>query len=363
MPINVPSNISSLSPQDFMTAYNKAMLGASSHTIQRGSTHMQNKALMQSTMGAFLNAATPEQKAYYDKWQAEHQQSGGLFSSLGAMAKDLGPLAIAGAGLAFGAPMLSNAMGAGAGATTAATEGAGAGLGASVGDLTASSIADPLAGAGMAGASATGLTGASAGLGATTAGLGTAATGGGLSSAISSIFGGGGGSGMSSISSTVSNLLGLGQSIYGLVSSPSPSQAGQQAQQMVDPFSAYRPQYAAQLSNLMQNPSSVTSLPGYQFELGQGTQALERTLAAKGQQQSGQEQIALQQYGEGLAGKYYQQDLQNLMTLSGAGVAPTYGGTAGIAAANAAGANQAQNIGGLIGGLQNIFSGGTVSGI
>ena len=77
-------------------------------------------------------------------------------------------------------------------------------------------------------------------------------------------------------------------------------------------------------------------------------------MSATGQGVSGAEQMALYNQGMTQQNQYYQQDLSNLMTLSGANANPAAGGQAAI---NATGQqNQATNQG--IGGL---FSGGSNS--
>ena len=79
----------------------------------------------------------------------------------------------------------------------------------------------------------------------------------------------------------------------------------------------------------------LSNLPGYQFQLTQGTQAVDRNLAAQGLLQSGAAGKELQQYGQGLAQSYagqYTQGLQNLSQMGQAGAAGV--ATAGMNAAN-----------------------------
>lgn len=102
-----------------------------------------------------------------------------------------------------------------------------------------------------------------------------------------------------------------------------------QIQNMIDPFAPYRAQYAGQLNQLMANPASVTSLPGYQFLQDQGMQTVQRGLSAQGKTVSGQEQLALQEQGQGLANKYLGDQYTRLAQLSGANANPGAGGTAG----------------------------------
>lgn len=120
--------------------------------------------------------------------------------------------------------------------------------------------------------------------------------------------------------------LGLVQGVQGVMGGN--SQDAGAAQRAMDPFAPYRAQYAQQLNQLMADPSSVTSLPGYQFQQQQGQQAVERTLAAQGRTVSGQEQIELQKYGQGQAGQYYNDQYNKLAQLSGASTSPALGGQA-----------------------------------
>jgi len=117
-----------------------------------------------------------------------------------------------------------------------------------------------------------------------------------------------------------------------------------------DPFSAYRPQYAAQLQNLMNNPNSVTQTPGYQFNLAQGLQGLQAQQAAQGRLVSGGALIQGQQFGQNLAQQSYNDQLKTLMALSGANQSPATGATGmqNIAASN---------LGSTLGGWQSIAGG------
>lgn len=105
--------------------------------------------------------------------------------------------------------------------------------------------------------------------------------------------------------------------------------SGRQVQPgQADPFSAYRPQYAAQLQNLMNNPNSVTQTPGYQFNLSQGLQGLQAQQAAQGRLVSGGALLQGQQFGQNLAQQSYQDQLKTLMALSGASQSPAAGASA-----------------------------------
>ena len=128
------------------------------------------------------------------------------------------------------------------------------------------------------------------------------------------------------------------------------SSGGQQATNQANPLAPYQQGWAQQLNQLMQNPSSITSTPGYTFGMGQGLQALQRTMAGAGQTQSGQEQIDLQQYGQGYAGQQLQQQISTLGNLS----------TGNAVQGQQAGVQQQQyglqNIGQGLGALANIYN-------
>ena len=69
--------------------------------------------------------------------------------------------------------------------------------------------------------------------------------------------------------------------------------------------------------------------PGYQFRFSEGMRATERGMAAKGYNQSGNVQAALQERGQGLASQEYNNILTRLTDLGSAGT------QAGIAGAGA----------------------------
>ena len=165
------------------------------------------------------------------------------------------------------------------------------------------------------------------------------------------------------------SLLGGAESLFG-------GSGGQQMdpnvmRDMADPFWRSRGQYQDQLQNLMNNPGSVQNLPGYQFQMQQGTQAVERGMAATGQRQSGAEQVALQEVGQGVASSFYDKQLHTLMGLSGANANPGQGANAYMGAnewnMGLNQQNQANTMGGLgmMGGairsLQGIYGGNTGS--
>ena len=66
------------------------------------------------------------------------------------------------------------------------------------------------------------------------------------------------------------------------------------------------------LNELLQNPSSITSTPGYQFAYNQGLEAVNRTAAAKGQLGSGNRLYDLTKFGQGLASQTYNNTVSQL---------------------------------------------------
>jgi hypothetical protein len=121
-----------------------------------------------------------------------------------------------------------------------------------------------------------------------------------------------------------------------------------------DPYASYRPAAAQKLQTLMNNPGSAANT-----SYGQAmSQAASREMAAQGYTGSGNAIVAAANAG----GTAYQQEFNNLVTLSGAGQSPA---SAQSAANQQADFQQQQNtqtagqIGGLIG---NIFGGSGSSG-
>lgn len=115
-------------------------------------------------------------------------------------------------------------------------------------------------------------------------------------------------------------LYGLGRTISGngLPSMGEIINYGREAGALADPFATQRAQYQQQLQQLMADPSSIQGTPGYQFRLGQGVNALDRSAAAKGMLHSGNQLYDLENYAQGLASTEYDNQLNRLMTLSGA---------------------------------------------
>lgn len=143
---------------------------------------------------------------------------------------------------------------------------------------------------------------------------------------------------------TLSDLIGgLGQTAGGIWSGLDSLSMGGELASIADPFRQYRGQfgqqlsssqtgagsaqnlmqqggqqagnYASMLQNLAQNPGSIYSDPTYQAAFGQGTEAINRSLAASGMNLSGNQLTALQNYGMTQGANFYNQRLQQLSGL------------------------------------------------
>jgi hypothetical protein len=94
------------------------------------------------------------------------------------------------------------------------------------------------------------------------------------------------------------------------------------------------------IQKLLGDPNSITSDPGYQFGLNQGTKALNSGAAARGMTYSGQQGKALQRYGNDFAGTKLDQSFNRLAAVAGIGqTANAQGGVLGANYANNAGNN------------------------
>lgn len=204
--------------------------------------------------------------------------------------------------------------------------------------------------------------------------LGQLTGGGKMPTGTDSSGGAGGGNALGDIGSLL-GLLGLGRSggLYGGgVGTPGGAQqAASTAAGQADPWgqSGQRGQFASLLTpDLVMNSlgmnangsANVTNNPAYQFELQQGTGAINAGDAAQGTLRSGNRGVELQQMGQGLASKYQMQNQQ--MGLNSLGTLSSLAGAGGMssptAAANATmsgftGATNLQNsaMNGLFGGM------------
>lgn len=138
--------------------------------------------------------------------------------------------------------------------------------------------------------------------------------------------------------------------------------SAQQAASAADPFASQRGQYQTMLSQLINNPSSITNNPGYQFGLEQSNKAIEGSAAANGMVNSGNVLQALSTNSQNYASQQLTNQELLLAQLAGANV-----GSPGEAGSILQGQNQLnQQAAGILGsqvgqavtsGINNGFSG------
>lgn len=83
-------------------------------------------------------------------------------------------------------------------------------------------------------------------------------------------------------------------------------QSGVQGNTSLQQYAASNPQF-----NFQPTQAQLAATPGYQFQLQQGENAITNSAAAQGLSQGGSTLAALTQYGQGLAGTYYQNAFNN----------------------------------------------------
>lgn len=149
---------------------------------------------------------------------------------------------------------------------------------------------------------------------------------------------------------TVAAVVGAAATAY----SASQSAKGGKVQSMANPLAPYQADWARQLNQLINSPSSITNMPYYKEGMEQGMTALQRGLAATGQTQSGQEQIALQKFGLNYFQQMYQQMYSNLS--NSATQNAVQGAAAYQNAADQQAANYANAAGAIGGALKSIYT-------
>lgn len=119
-------------------------------------------------------------------------------------------------------------------------------------------------------------------------------------------LGGGGGTGFGTLKSGFD----IGSGIYGFLQQQKQRKMAEQAFKVFQEqgMNAYDP-----VKELMANPNMVTGLPGYQFGLDQGRQAIQRRAAAAGG--GGNEDIALARYTPEYAQRFYESEIARRMQL------------------------------------------------
>lgn len=85
------------------------------------------------------------------------------------------------------------------------------------------------------------------------------------------------------------------------------------------PLVGLRNSVLPRINALLQDPSSITQEPGYQFGLKQGADQLNNRAAASGNYYSGGQMKAAQRYGQDYAGTKLDQSLNRLTTVAGLG--------------------------------------------
>lgn len=133
---------------------------------------------------------------------------------------------------------------------------------------------------------------------------------------------------------SMNDYLRAGQALYGLYSQNKATGAAQDGnnrqldlmremytQNRADnqPLLDMRNSVLPKIQGLIDNPSSITSDPGYQFQLKQGQNQLNNRAAASGNYYSGAQMKAAQQYGQDYAGTKLDQSLNRLMGVATGG--------------------------------------------
>ncbi len=140
-----------------------------------------------------------------------------------------------------------------------------------------------------------------------------------------------------------SAVIGAATAVYGARQAKKQQQAqnelSREAIEAADPFRQYRPQYAAKLNELMDNPDSVVGTPEYKARMT----AAERQVAAQGYTGSGNAILEASNAG----GAAFQQAYERLALLSGAGATPGGGYSAALAANQASSDNYLSAVAGV----------------
>jgi hypothetical protein len=113
-------------------------------------------------------------------------------------------------------------------------------------------------------------------------------------------------------SSLLGSLFGGYQAIKGTANTDA-----QKAAQVADPYMGQYSQWQDQIKSLMSNPSSFLQDPMFTAPLQLGGESLARQFGASGMGLSGNEDAALQSYGQSQGNAYLQQQLDRLFTLGG----------------------------------------------
>lgn len=112
--------------------------------------------------------------------------------------------------------------------------------------------------------------------------------------------------------------------------------AREQFQENIAPYLGFGQEGIAALRQLMADPSSIQNNPAYQWRVGQGLQALDRSAAAGGALGSGGHAADLLRFGQGMASQELDNQWARLMGVAGLGQNSAVGaGSMGQQSANA----------------------------
>ena len=115
----------------------------------------------------------------------------------------------------------------------------------------------------------------------------------------------------------------------------------QQGREDTAPWRQAGAQAVGEMQNMLSGNYDLTTDPGYQFRLEQGTNALDASAAARGNLFSGRQLKALTEYGQNFGTNEYNNRFNRLASMAGMGQVSS-GQSAGL------GANYAQQMGGSI---------------
>jgi len=130
------------------------------------------------------------------------------------------------------------------------------------------------------------------------------------------IFGG-------SSQTSAGNQMATGQMQGAQVANQQLAAAGNNAQQNVQPYMQAGQQALGQYQNLLNGGAAnfdLSKMPGYNFQMQQGQQALDNSAAARGGALSGNALQATQQFGQGLASTQFQNYMSQLQGMAGMGL-------------------------------------------
>ena len=152
-------------------------------------------------------------------------------------------------------------------------------------------------------------------------------------------------------SAAANSLLG---SVAGAATTAALAPSSTAAAAAANPFASQYAQYQQALQQLMTTgTSTIGAAPDYAFKFQQGENALQASAAAQGMLQSGNTLAALSNYGQNTAQSAYQQQVTNLMQLSGANAQNTGAAAQATIAANAGQTAGAASIGNSVSNLVN----------